>query len=347
MALSGATALPALALLVDRDPRLRRWRWSGTAAAVARETAVVLALFTVWQLAARAALRQVSGAFDHAAAVLAAERWLPLPTELWVQQAVLPHETLVRWANTFYVYAHLNSMMVFLAWMFLRHRAEYPRTRTLMVVVTGTCLLLQMVPVAPPRMLAELGFVDTALRYGQSVYGPFGSGIANQLAAMPSVHMAWAALIAVVVVAVGRSPWRWLVVVHPVLTMVVVVATANHYWLDGIVAVAILAVALPAVGARWSGGHLRLAGAATRPLAGHDDTRDEQLAAPDAPGLPALQRTGEAGQPDGAVRAQRLGVLDVRRALREEELGGLGPARDRRAGSLDLGDQPDQHRCHL
>jgi hypothetical protein len=58
----------------------------------------VCALFALWQLAARVALRQVEGAFDHAATVLAVQRWLPLPTELWVQQVLLPHETLVRWA---------------------------------------------------------------------------------------------------------------------------------------------------------------------------------------------------------------------------------------------------------
>jgi len=102
---------------------------------------------------------------------------------------------------------------------------------------------VQMVPVAPPRMLP--GFVDTALAYGQSIYGPFGSGVADQLSAMPSVHVAWAVLIAFFVVRASPSRWRWLVVAHPVITMLAVVATANHFWLDGVVAAAIVAVALP------------------------------------------------------------------------------------------------------
>jgi hypothetical protein len=61
---------------------------------------------------------------------------------------------------------------------------------------------------------------------------------------MPSVHVGWAVLIGVVVVRIGTSPWRWLVLIHPALTIFVVAATANHFWLDGIVAVALLALAM-------------------------------------------------------------------------------------------------------
>ena len=66
--------------------------------------------------------------------------------------------------------------MIFLVWLFLRHRDRFRWTRNILVLLTGSCLLIQMVPVAPPRMLTDQGFVDSALLYGQSVYGPFGSG---------------------------------------------------------------------------------------------------------------------------------------------------------------------------
>jgi hypothetical protein len=61
---------------------------------------------------------------------------------------------------------------------------------------------------------------------------------------MPSVHIGWAVLVGLVVVTVSTSRWRWLVLAHPVLTAVVVVVTANHWWLDGVVAVALLAAAV-------------------------------------------------------------------------------------------------------
>ena len=99
-------------------------------------------------------------------------------------------------------------------------------------------------PLAPPRMMP--GFVDTGLQFGQSVYGAERSGgVANQFAAMPSLHVGWAALIALSMILITRSKWRWLWLAHPIITFGVVVVTANHYWLDGIVALLLLAVSLP------------------------------------------------------------------------------------------------------
>ncbi|MDT7655263.1 MAG: hypothetical protein QOI36_6681 [Pseudonocardiales bacterium] len=103
-----------------------------------------------------------------------------------------------------------------------------------------------MFPLAPPRMLPQLGFVDTGLEFGHSVYGPQNSGgVANQFAAMPSLHVGWAALIALSMILITRSKWRWLWLLHPIITFGVVVVTANHYWLDGTVVLIVLAVSLP------------------------------------------------------------------------------------------------------
>jgi hypothetical protein len=219
-------------------------RWFPVIVTGAREGAIVMGLFTFWQVAGGLALTRVAGAFDRARDIVAIQKWLPLPTELWVQHAVLPHPDLVRAMNTFYLYVHINSIVIFLVWLFLRHRDRFRWTRNILVLLTGSCLLIQMVPVAPPRMLTDHGFVDTALLYGQSVYGPFGSGIADQLSAMPSVHCGWALLIAYVVIKVSPSRWRWLVLAHPLVTFFVVVGTANHWWLDGIVAGLLLVLAV-------------------------------------------------------------------------------------------------------
>jgi hypothetical protein len=83
--------------------------------------------------------------------------------------------------------------------------------------------------------------VDTALAYGQSVYGTTVAGLqADSYSAMPSVHVAWCVLVAVAVVRISPSRWRWLVVAHPVVTVAVVLVTANHFWLDGVAAVVLL-----------------------------------------------------------------------------------------------------------
>ena len=82
--------------------------------------------------------------------------------------------------------------------------------------------------------------IDTGLAYGQSVYGVLGRGIAGQLQAMPSIHVAWAALIGWAVWVESPSRWRVLGPIHFAITFVVVGVTGNHYWLDGIVAMVLL-----------------------------------------------------------------------------------------------------------
>ena len=90
-----------------------------------------------------------------------------------------------------------------------------------------------------------LGFVDTGALFGPNVYGPpEGGSIANQFAAMPSLHIGWATLVAIGLIVATRSRWRWLWLAHPIITILVVVGTANHWWLDGIVALVLLAGAL-------------------------------------------------------------------------------------------------------
>src|SRR5258708_38033477 len=96
---------------------------------------------------------------------------------------------------------------------------------------TAACLVVQLIPVAPPRMFQQLGFVDTALRYGQSVYGAVGSGFADQLSAMPSVHVAWAVLVGAYVITLSPSPWRLLILVQPRLTPLCVSGTPTPLFL--------------------------------------------------------------------------------------------------------------------
>ncbi len=123
----------------------------------------------------------------------------------------------------------------------MRHRPSYARVRNELVVLTAAGLVVHMLfPLAPPR-LAGIGAVDTMLTVGPSAYPAAADGIANKYAAMPSLHIGWALLVAVAVVRVSRSPWRWAVALHAPATVLVVVVTANHYWTDGIVAAALSA----------------------------------------------------------------------------------------------------------
>ena len=236
-----ATTLAVLGFL----PASRSGRpgWRG-ATAVAREAALIAGLYALWQLAGTLSVMRVNGAIGRGRWLWSVERLLPLPRELTVQRWALPHPLVVQASNVYYLAVHGPALIAFLIWMFFRHRDRYATWRNTIAITTGACLALQLIPVAPPRLLSGIGFVDTAQQYHQSVYTKLGSGMADQLSAMPSVHVAWAVLIALAVIRISTSRRRWWVLVHPALTMVAVTVTANHFYLDGIVAVAILALAL-------------------------------------------------------------------------------------------------------
>ena len=213
-------------------------------ASFGREAGLILGLFSLWQLAGDLSVLRIEGAVGRGRWLWDVERFLHLPNEAAVQRAILPHHHLVQFTNMYYGWLHFPSLVVFLFWVYFRHREHYARARNAIVLLTGACLLIQLIPVAPPRLVPGLGVVDTPALYGQSVYGPIGKGVADQLSAMPSVHVGWAVLIAIVAWRISRSPWRWIAVFHAVATFTFVATTGNHFWLDGIVSMAILAVIL-------------------------------------------------------------------------------------------------------
>jgi hypothetical protein len=231
-------AVAAVAARRSRRPSLV------SGAGFAMETAVVLALFGMWQLAGSFVLMGPEGAIDRGEWIWRVERAVHLPSETAVQMAFLPHPLIVQALNLYYAGLHFVVVIGCLVWVYVSHRRQYPQVRTTLVLFTAAALLVQFVPVAPPRMLPGDGMIDTALRYGQSVYGSVAGFNADQLSAMPSVHVGWSLLAALVIVEVSRSRWRWLALAYPLLTLLAVVVTANHYWLDGIAAALLLAFAL-------------------------------------------------------------------------------------------------------
>jgi hypothetical protein len=238
------TALAAV-LLVGRFAAVRSRR-GRRAAPYLQESAIVALLYSLWQLAASISVVGARGAFARARWIEHAQAVVGLPSERSVQSLIVGHRWLAQGCNLYYAGMHFGGLGVFLLWMFVRHRSAYARVRNVLVLLTATCLVIQLLPVAPPRLLPDLGFVDVAARYGQSVYNLSGITV-DSLSAMPSVHVGWALLIGWAVVSVSSSRHRWWVLLHPVLTIFVVVATGNHFWSDGIVAAVILAFWILAV----------------------------------------------------------------------------------------------------
>ena len=226
--------------------------WGG----VAWESALLFLLYGLWQFAGSFTVMGQSGALPRARWLWDAERVLYLPSETALQRTILGHPLLVQACNIYYDVLHFPMLGACLIWLYARHRTSYPRIRTTVALFTGISLLIQLIPVAPPRLLPLTGMVDTAVQYGQSVYSWGGGFDADEFSAMPSVHVGWALIVAIAVITVSRSRWRWLAAAYPVLTLLVVVVTANHFWLDGIVAgflVALVLVVQRATGGLRSG----------------------------------------------------------------------------------------------
>jgi PAP2 superfamily len=218
-----------------------RWGvWRG----VAWEAALLFGLYALWQVAGSFTVMSTSGATARGRWLWHLERVLHLPTETSVQRPFLAHPLLVQGFNLYYDILHFPILIGCLIWLYAWHRDRYPQIRTTVALFTGASLLIQLIPVAPPRLLPGTGLVDTAARYGQSVYTWHGGFDADQFSAMPSVHVGWALIVAIAVIRVSPSRWRWLAAAYPLLTTLAVVVTANHFWLDGIAAALLVVLVL-------------------------------------------------------------------------------------------------------
>ena len=206
----------------------------------------VAGLFGLYEVGRNVAAGHVSRAFANAGSLWHLERWLHLPDEATLQAPFVSHPDLAHAANVFYASVHFPLTIATLVLLWWFRPDDYRWTRTVMAAMTFAALLLQTaMPLAPPRMLSGVGLVDLAHLYGPSVYGTAAnSGFTDQFAAMPSLHVGWAVLVAVAAIRALRSRWRFLVVLHPALTLTVVLVTGNHYWLDGAVSIVLLCLAI-------------------------------------------------------------------------------------------------------
>ncbi len=243
---------------------LRRVTRAGLAA-VAGETGLVLALYALWQFAGSFSVMGPAGALARARWIWRFERAVHLPSEAALQRVFLPHPLLIEFFNLYYAILHFPVLITCLIWLFAFRRERYRRTRTTLAIFTAACLLVQLIPVAPPRMLPLAGMTDTAVRYHQSVYASTSGFDPDQLSAMPSVHVGWALLVAIAVIGAARTRWRWLILAYPAMTTLAVVVTANHFWLDAIVAALLLAAVLAAEAAVRRLGEARRAARAGQP----------------------------------------------------------------------------------
>lgn len=180
---------------------------------------------------------------ENAELVHSLQETLGISIEAAVQNAILG-ETVALVANSYYL-LHFPVTVLVLGAVFMRERRTmFPVVRDGLVLMTFVGLAVHLVfPLAPPRMLD--GIADASTMHGPNPYDLPGSGAANQFAAMPSMHVAWAIVAGWVLVRLsGSTVVRAVGVLHPLATIVVVVVTGHHFVLDAIVGSLLAVVSL-------------------------------------------------------------------------------------------------------
>lgn len=186
----------------------------------------VLVAFSLCPVAAALAPADISAPLSRAATLAGWERSLGLPSESAITAWLQARPVLAQAARLFYLWVHLPVTVGVLVWVWLERRPAFPRVRdTFVVAQLLTVAAYLVLPTAPPWMLEGGG--DRAVPAAAHV-------LQSPVAAMPSGHMAFAAFAAGTICALVRHPLiRLAAVAYAALVLAVIVATANHWWLDG------------------------------------------------------------------------------------------------------------------
>ncbi len=219
------------------------------------ELTIVAALIFVYGRIRALADTRTSLSLHDGLQVLAAERHLGLDFELPMNLWLAGHHQLSEISSWYYQLAHLSVTLSVLVACFIYRPDIYRAARNALVLINVIALAVFWVyPVAPPRLLPGGRYIDVTQMTGVATAS--STAAPNLYAAMPSLHTAWAVWAVVIVFLMVRVWWvRALSVVHPVLTVAVIIATGNHYFLDTVAGAAVTLAAAAAVGllpgSRW------------------------------------------------------------------------------------------------
>jgi hypothetical protein len=169
---------------------------------------------------------------------------LELPSNLWLSA----HHELAELASWYYQLAHLTVTLLVLVVCYIYRPDVYRSARNALVLINAIGLVIYWIyPVAPPRLLPGSPFIDITEITG--VAAASNTSAPDPYGAMPSLHTAWAVWVTVVAFLLVRAWWvRVLAVIYPILTVAVIISTANHYLLDAVAGAGVTLIAAVAVG---------------------------------------------------------------------------------------------------
>jgi hypothetical protein len=225
--------------LLGRIRRVRRPRWW-------EELAFIGLSYALYSAVRNAAPAHAVAAFHRADDILAFERDTHIDIEHSLNQLVAKSDVLAYGASYWYALMHFIVTIGVLVWLYLQHPLRYRPIRTVLYVETLLALLgFWFLALAPPRMLP--GFVDTVDSF-PTAWGSWNTAdvakLSNQLAAMPSLHIGWSVWCGIVIFRLAKhNTTKALGVAYPVITLFVILGTANHFLLDAVGGLIVLGAA--------------------------------------------------------------------------------------------------------
>lgn len=224
-------------------PLLPFWRRVTTRPNLLLELLLIRVGYSAYQQARLAATGGTNSggratAEHHGDQVYAIEQFLRIDIEHWVNHAVVKVSWLEEFFNFYYTSFHFVVPLSVLAVLYVRRPADYRWARSALGFATLLALVgFWLYPLAPPRLMPGLGFIDTVhgvQDFTQPDYGTL-TALTNQYAAMPSLHFGWSLWCGVVIVALAPKLWmKALGLLHPLFTVSAIVATGNHWILDAV-----------------------------------------------------------------------------------------------------------------
>lgn len=175
-------------------------------------------------------------AFQNARHLIAVEDTLHVFVEPAVQAWAAKSPALIDASSWLYVNAQTTVVLGALTFIYLAHNPSFYFVRNMFAVAWVLALLgYGLFPTAPPRLFPELGFFDAVTDLAGSTGTSSAAGLFNQYAAVPSMHVCFALMVAVPLARLCAHRWaRVLWTLYPAVVVFVIVATANHFLTDAV-----------------------------------------------------------------------------------------------------------------
>jgi hypothetical protein len=215
---------------------------------IARELLIVVPAVFLYDVVRALVEGRESEAIARAEHIVRLERAAGFFWELSLQDRIMAVRPLMNFMDLTYLLGMWPVIVLVAIWLFLQHRDAYPLYRNAFLISGAVGLVIYaLLPVAPPRFVDGLGFVDTVAIRTQAYTMPDAPLIVNQYAAMPSLHFGWALLCGVAVAhRTTGVAGKLLGIYIPAAMLMAIVATGNHFFLDAVAGAAVALLGLAA-----------------------------------------------------------------------------------------------------